>query len=318
MARPDPRGVATVEAHVDVIVANQLSKRYGRVAAVDGIDFRIGRGEIVGFLGPNGAGKTTTLRMLAGLIRPSSGEGRVLGQRVPGPSLRRVGTMIEEPSFYPYMTGRDNLRHAALLHGDVPERRIDEVLDFVKLDRASTKRVKAYSQGMRQRLGLARSLLWSPEVLLLDEPTNGLDPVGIAEIRENLRAVADTGVTILVSSHILAEIEKLVDRILAIEKGRLVFDGPLATLVHRMDAATVPYRVRATDGDALLAALRDLGYAPEADGEGGARVDVPSADADALLARLVRAGVEVTDAQRVAEDLEGAYLRLVRGDGRPS
>ena len=303
---------------MDVIVANELTKRYGRTAAVDGVAFRVGRGEIVGFLGPNGAGKTTTLRMLAGLIRPTSGEGRVLGQRVPGPSLRRVGTMIEEPSFYPYMTGRDNLRHAALLHGDVPERRIDEVLDFVKLDRASTKRVKAYSQGMRQRLGLARSLLWSPEVLLLDEPTNGLDPVGIAEIRENLRAVAETGVTILVSSHILAEIEKLVDRILAIEKGRLVFDGPLAKLVQRIDATTVSYRVRASDGAALTAALVDLGYAPEPDGERGARVEVPAAEADALLARLVRAGVEVIDAQRIAEDLEGAYLRLVRGDGRPS
>ncbi len=303
---------------MDAIVARNLTKRYGRTAAVDDVSFAIGRGEIVGFLGPNGAGKTTTLRMLAGLIRPTGGEGRVLGERVPGPGLRRVGTMIEEPSFYPYMTGRDNLRHSALLHGGVPARRIDEVLGFVKLDQAAEKRVRAYSQGMRQRLGLARSLLWEPEVLLLDEPTNGLDPVGIAEIRENLRAVAATGVTILVSSHILAEIEKLVDRILAIESGKLVFDGSLDTLLHQLDTTSVRYRLRATDGAALLAALRDLGYEPEADGERGARVDVPAADADGLVARLVRAGVEISDAERTSEDLEGAYLRLLKGDGRPS
>jgi ABC-2 type transport system ATP-binding protein len=300
------------------IVARGLTKRYGRTVAVDAVSFEVGGGEIVGFLGPNGAGKTTTLRMLAGLIRPSGGEGRILDERVPGPALRRVGTMIEEPSFYPYMTGRDNLRYAARLHGDVPERRIDEVLDFVKLDRASEKRVKAYSQGMRQRLGLARSLLWSPEVLLLDEPTNGLDPVGIAEIRENLRAVAAEGVTVLVSSHILAEIEKLVDRILAIDKGRLVFDGPLDTLVRRLDTDVVTYHLRAVDGAGLVAALRELGLDPTVEGEAGARVSLPVADADRLVARLVAAGVEVLEARRQVDDLEGAYLRLVRGDGRPS
>lgn len=260
------------------IVARNLTKRYGRAVAVDGASFEIGRGELVGFLGPNGAGKTTTLRMLAGLIRPTSGEGRVLDQRVPGPALRRVGTMIEEPSFYPYMTGRDNLRYAARLHGGVPERRIDEVLDFVKLDRASDKRVKAYSQGMRQRLGLARSLLWSPDVLLLDEPTNGLDPVGIAEIRENLRAVAAEGVTVLVSSHILAEIEKLVDRILAIDHGKLVYDGPLDALVHRLDTDAVTVHLRASNGPALLTALRDLGHEAVAEGELGARVTLPPPD----------------------------------------
>ena len=300
------------------IVARNLTKRYGRAVAVDDASFEIGRGELVGFLGPNGAGKTTTLRMLAGLIRPTSGEGRVLDQRVPGAALRRVGTMIEEPSFYPYMTGRDNLRYAARLHGGVPERRIDEVLDFVKLDRASDKRVRAYSQGMRQRLGLARSLLWSPDVLLLDEPTNGLDPVGIAEIRENLRAVAAEGVTVLVSSHILAEIEKLVDRILAIDHGKIVYDGPLDALVHRLDADAVTVHLRAGDGPALLAALRDLGLEAVAEGEMGARVTLPPAEADTLVGRLVGAGVNVLEARRQVDDLEGAYLRLVRGDGRPS
>ncbi len=300
------------------ITASSLTKRYGRTAAVDAVSFEITPGEIVGFLGPNGAGKTTTLRMLAGLIRPSGGEGRVLGARVPSATLREVGTMIEEPSFYPYMSGRDNLRHAALLHGGVPPQRIDELLAFVKMEKAATKRVKAYSQGMRQRLALARALLWRPKVLLLDEPTNGLDPVGIAEIRENLRAVARGGVTILVSSHILGEIEKLVDRILAIEKGRLVFDGPLDRLLASLDAATVRYVLRATDGALLLDALRGMGLEGEPAGDDGALVDVALEHADELVGELVRAGVSVIEARRHEGDLEDAYLRLVQADARPS
>jgi ABC-2 type transport system ATP-binding protein len=303
---------------MEVIAAEGLTKRYGRSVAVDAATFSIAAGEIVGFLGPNGAGKTTTLRMLAGLIRPSAGEGRVLGRRVPSDTLREVGTMIEEPSFYPYMTGRDNLRHAALLHGGVPDGRIDELLAFVKMEGAAAKRVKAYSQGMRQRLALARALLWRPRVLLLDEPANGLDPVGIAEIRQNLRTVAQGGVTVLVSSHILGEIEKLVDRILAIEKGRIVFDGPLPRLLARLDGKRVRYALRASDNARLDAALRSMGLEPEALTDAFVRVDVPDEDAPTLLARLVGAGVQVLEARREQGDLEDAYLSLVRPDGRPT
>jgi ABC-type multidrug transport system ATPase subunit len=303
---------------MEVIAAEGLTKRYGRSVAVDAATFTIHAGEIVGFLGPNGAGKTTTLRMLAGLIRPSAGEGRVLGRRVPSNALREVGTMIEEPSFYPYMTGRDNLRHAALLHGGVPDGRIDELLAFVKMEGAAAKRVKAYSQGMRQRLALARALLWRPRVLLLDEPANGLDPVGIAEIRQNLRTVAQGGVTVLVSSHILGEIEKLVDRILAIEKGRIVFDGPLPQLLARLDGTRVRYALRASDATGLEAVLRSMGLEPEALTDAFVRVDVPEEDAATLLTRLVGAGVQVLEARREQGDLEDAYLSLVRPDGRPT
>jgi ABC-2 type transport system ATP-binding protein len=300
------------------IAATALTKRYGRTKAVDGVSFEIQSGEIVGFLGPNGAGKTTTLRMLAGLVRPSDGTCSVLGGNVPGPELRQVGTMIEEPSFYPYLTGRGNLRHAALLHGGVPEPRIDEVLAFVRMEKAADKRVRAYSQGMRQRLALARALLWKPRVLLLDEPTNGLDPAGIAEVRASLKQVAAEGVTVLVSSHILAEIEKLVERILAIDRGNLRFDGPLEGLLGATDARTVHYEIEAVDQDALLAALRAAGLEPTPHGAQGAHVNVPNDLAAGLMGRLAAAGVDVLEARRETATLEDAYLRLVGAEGRPS
>ncbi len=303
---------------MNAITATELTKRYGSKAAVAGATFGIEQGEIVGFLGPNGAGKTTTLRMLAGLVRPTSGTCRVLGDGVPGPSLREVGTMIEEPSFYPYMTGRSNLRHAARLHGDVPDSRVAEVLEFVRLQDAAEKRVRAYSQGMRQRLALARALLWRPKVLLLDEPTNGLDPAGIAEVRESLRRVAHDGATVLVSSHILAEIEKLVDRILAIEAGRIVFDGPLKDLVARAAEQAVTYTISARDQAVLLTALEDLGYVPNARGGGEVEVSVPADDAEFLIERLTTKGVRVLSASKEEDDLEDAYLRLIDPSRRPS
>ncbi len=302
---------------MSAIATQNLTKRYGSVAAVADLSFEVQAGEVVGFLGPNGAGKTTTLRMLAGLVRPTSGSCRVLDGSVPGPGLREVGTMIEEPTFYPYLSGRSNLRHAMLLHGDVPERRIDEVLAFVRMENAADKKVRAYSQGMRQRLALARALLWKPKVLLLDEPTNGLDPAGIAEVREALAAVADEGAAVLVSSHILAEVEKLADRVIAIDKGVLRFDGSLQRLVSRMDESTVTYEVRATDPSALLQAAKDLGLTARPH-EGGALLDVSRADADDLLQRLALAGVRVLSAAPRTDSLEAAYLRLVNPEEKPS
>ncbi len=340
------------------ISATNLSKRYRRKLAVDTANFDIAEGEIVGFLGPNGAGKTTTLRMLAGLIRPSKGSSSILGVRSPGRTLRRVGTMIEEPSFYPYLTGFANLKHAALLHGGVSDERIHEILAFVSMDNAANKKVRAYSQGMRQRLGLARALLWEPDVLLLDEPTNGLDPVGIAEIRENLRKIASKGVTILISSHILAELEKLVDRVLVIERGKLLFDAPLRQLTERVGEATITYQLTATDARALASALTKLGYKHNADhlvkqdsqdddwllpdntqaeaanddghvdghvvdshqvgNEHIIRASIPKSDAATFLAKLAQHGVAILEASREKDSLEDAYLRLLKEDGRPS
>jgi ABC-type multidrug transport system ATPase subunit len=304
---------------MSAISATNLIKRYGQKSAVDNLSFKIEQGEIVGFLGPNGAGKTTTLRMLAGLIHPSSGTCQILEKNVPSDSLLEVGTMIEEPSFYPYMTGRDNLRHAGRMHGGVEEKRVDEILEFVSMDKAKHKKVSAYSQGMRQRLGLARALLWKPKVLLLDEPTNGLDPVGIAEIRENLRMIAGQGVTILVSSHILAEIEKLVDRILAIEKGKLLFDGPIEQMVTRLDEGQrVMYILEATNKDALHRALQALGYIPDVVDSQRVRIPVQSSEAHKFLRQLMEQGVDILEARRETENLEGAYLRLLKEDGKPT
>jgi ABC-2 type transport system ATP-binding protein len=295
---------------VAAIVADELGKRYGRAVVVDRVSFTIHRGELVGFLGPNGAGKTTTLRMLAGLIHPSSGAASILGRAVPGPSLLNVGTMIEEPSFYPWMSGIDNLRHAALLHGGIASERVHEVLAFVGLTGAEHKHVAAYSQGMRQRLGLARALLNAPQVLLLDEPTNGLDPVGIAEFRENLRGVAAAGVAVLVSSHLLAEIEKLADRILVIDQGRLRYDGPMRALLERLDDDAVTFLLRATDHGALRERLQALALTAHDDGD-AIRVRVARTAADYLLSELARGGVLVTEARRRVDDLEEAYLRLL-------
>ena len=305
---------------MSAIAAVSLTKRYRRAVAVDNVSFTIGAGEVVGFLGPNGAGKTTTLRMLAGLIRPSSGTAQILATNVPGPGLTQVGTMIEEPAFYPYLSGYNNLRYTALLHGGVAERRLREVLAFVRMEDAADKKLSAYSQGMRQRLGLARALLWEPKVLLLDEPTNGLDPVGIAEIRENLRLVAQQGVTVLVSSHILAEIEKLVERVLVIEKGKLLFDGPLHQLTRQLSETEVEYELLATESLALQNALARYGYAvaPNTEGFLGITARVPQGDVSTLLTRLAHDGVAVLGAHRKEESLESAYLRLVRTESRPS
>lgn len=304
-------------SNIAAIEAEGLSKRYGRSFAVDNVSFEVPAGQITGFLGPNGAGKTTTLRMIAGLIRPSAGTSRLLGERVPGPALLQCGTMIEEPSFYPYMSGRRNLQHAATLHGGVAPERIDEVLAFVHMEQAADKKVAAYSQGMRQRLGLARALLWKPRVLLLDEPTNGLDPVGIAEIRESLRTIAAEGVTILISSHILAEIEKLVEQVLVIERGRMLFDGPLRELVRQIREATVPYRLKGPDPDALEAALRARGLEVERLAEGWIRTEIVHDGGSELLHGLISDGVAVSEAMQEQESLEHAYLRLLREDGRP-
>ncbi len=214
----------------------ELSKRFGQTLAVDRLELAVGAGQVYGFLGPNGAGKTTTIRMLLGLIAPTGGRIELLGGLLPDPRLTaRTGSMIEEPAFYPWLTGRQNLQVLAATNGGAASRttgaaEIGRVLGMTGLAAASAKKVRTYSQGMRQRLGIAAAMLGRPPLLIIDEPTNGLDPSGIRDIRELLRGLAADGTTVFLSSHLLAEVEQVCDRVAVIVRGRLVDEGPPATL----------------------------------------------------------------------------------------
>ena len=209
----------------------ELTKQFGRVRAVDGLTFEVPAGQVTGFLGPNGAGKTTTLRMLLGLVTPTSGSALVGGRRyadLPAPR-RAVGAVLEATGFHPGRRGRDHLRILAQVSG-LPHGRVDEVLDQVELSGAADRRVGGYSLGMRQRLGLAAALLGDPAVLVLDEPANGLDPAGMVWLRAMLRGLAAEGRTVLISSHVLAEVAQTVDRVVIVHEGRLRFAGTLDDL----------------------------------------------------------------------------------------
>jgi ABC-2 type transport system ATP-binding protein len=214
-----------------------LTKRYDTMMAVDHLNLQVWKGEIFGFLGPNGAGKTTTMRMLLGLIRPTAGSARILGMDIAHelPAiLARTGSMIEEPAFYPYLSGRDNLRAMARLSG-VSERRVPGVLERVDLTGAADKRFKTYSMGMKQRLALGAALLADPEILILDEPANGLDPAGIVEMRDLMKELKGEGRTVLISSHVLHEVEQICDRIAIVNGGRIVVQGRVDELLHHND-----------------------------------------------------------------------------------
>ncbi len=229
------------------VVTKGLTKRFGKRLAVDGLDLRIPAGSISGFVGQNGAGKTTTIRMLLGLVRPTSGSGTVLGHPLGEARayLPRVGALIEGPTFYPPLSGRENLMVLAKL-GNLDRERVDEVLERVGLGSRGLDPFKSYSLGMRQRLGIGAALLPNPELLVLDEPTNGLDPHGIAEIRAMLRSFADEGMTVFVSSHLLAEIQQVCEHLIVIESGRLLFQGGVGELLA---ARTPELIVRTESGE---------------------------------------------------------------------
>ncbi|MGB2952714.1 MAG: ABC transporter ATP-binding protein [Gaiellaceae bacterium] len=228
------------------VFARGLCKRYGDVVAVDHVDLTVEPGDVYGFLGPNGAGKTTTLRVLLGLIRPDAGEVRLFGldpQRELPEALEGVAGFVETPAFYGYLSGRKNLELLAALDGHGAADRIGEVLELVELRHRENDKVGGYSQGMRQRLGIAASLLRDPRLLLLDEPTHGLDPGGMRDVRALTTRLADQGMTILLSSHLLAEVEEVCNRVAIIRSGRIVYEGSIADL--RKGAAL--YRLRTTD-----------------------------------------------------------------------
>jgi len=216
------------------VAATSLTKRYGDLVAVDDLTFSLARGTVTGFLGPNGAGKTTTLRLLLGLAEPTAGEALVFGRRYRelDQPVRQVGAVLESDDFHPGRSGREHLRTLALA-GEIPASRVDEVLKLVELEAAAGRRVRTYSLGMRQRLGLAGALLGDPELLVLDEPANGLDPAGVHWLRRFLRRFAEQGRTVLVSSHMLAEAAQTVDHVVIIDRGRRIASGRLDQLTER-------------------------------------------------------------------------------------
>jgi ABC-2 type transport system ATP-binding protein len=287
-----------------------LSKRFGDVVAVDDLSFVAREGAVTGFLGPNGAGKTTTLRMLLGLATPTAGSATIGGQpygQLADP-FRHVGAVLESTGFHPGRRARDHLRVLATAAG-LPLARVQEVLDQVGLAEAGDRRVKSFSLGMRQRLGLASALLGEPEVLILDEPANGLDPEGVHWLRRFLRGFADQGGTVLVSSHLLAEVAQTVDEVVIITRGRLVSQASLADLTHRSQAGV---RVRTPQPEALRGALAAEGIAAEL------------VTADALVAfqttteavGLAAAGANVAIYEMTAQgfDLEELFLELTNSE----
>jgi ABC-2 type transport system ATP-binding protein len=301
-----------------VIRTWELTKRYGKTMAVDGLTMEMPRGEVFGFLGPNGAGKTTTIAMLLGLVYPTSGGAEVLGcdiRKGLGPALRRTGATIETPAFYPYLSGRDNLHVAGLSTGGISLRRIDEVLERVGLAERAADLFKTYSMGMKQRLALAAALLNDPNFLILDEPTNGLDPAGIQQTREMLRQMVDEqGKSVFLSSHLLHEVQQVCDRVVIIDRGHVIAQGRVADLLRQREAIEV--ELTEAEVEQAAAVLQGLHWV-QAVRLDGTRIHVSaSAERSREVAEaLAAAGIFPTQLVRVSSTLEDLFLTLTRDGG---
>jgi ABC-2 type transport system ATP-binding protein len=292
-----------------------LTKRYGRRLAVDALSLEVPTGVVAGFIGPNGAGKTTTMAMLLGLVRPTAGTGTVLGARLEDPAsyLGRVGALIESPAFWPGLSGTENLRALATLGGHDASR-VPEILTLVGLEARGSDRFGHYSFGMKQRLGIAAALLGDPALLVLDEPTNGLDPAGISEMREFIRAVADGERTVLVSSHILSELEQVCDWLIVIDEGSLVYQGPAQDFLGRSSTVISLAPEHPGDLERLLRLARVDGHEPRRQ---GGELIVPVAEDDprelavALNKAAIAGGIVLAELHVRRPSLESHYLAVV-------
>jgi ABC-2 type transport system ATP-binding protein len=297
------------------IETSGLTKRFGERTAVDGVDLLVPRGSAFGFLGPNGAGKTTTIRMLLGLTHASAGQMSVLGHPVPaerGTTLQRVGAIVEDPRFHPYLSGRENLHVVAAVRGPEAAKRIAPALARVGLSERADEKVKRYSQGMRQRLGVARCLLADPLLLILDEPTNGLDPGGIQEFREMIRSMVEQeGRTVFLSSHLLDEVEKICDAAAIVDRGKIIMQGPIAELAEGGSRQELILGV--DDVELALGTLAGSELVREARrSDEGIRVVLSGSTRDAaqINAMLVQAGVGVARLEPVRHSLEQRFLQV--------
>ena len=298
----------------DIVQTRGLCKQYGKVLRVNRLDLKVPEGAIYGFLGPNGAGKSTTLKMILGLVRPTAGSISVFGKEVNGHNrldmLKQVGSLIESPSYYGHLTGEENLKVVQTLRG-VPEKDVYEVLEIVRLEGQRSKKVAHYSLGMKQRLGLAAALLGFPRLLILDEPTNGLDPAGIQEMRELICSLpARFGMTVLVSSHLLSEIDQMADYVGIIREGELVFQDTLETL-HRHSRHNLALRTGDNEGALKLLHQSRVPCAQEEDYILLPRLDDP--DAAKLIRYLIGHGVDVLRLEERQKSLEDIFLELTGG-----
>jgi ABC-2 type transport system ATP-binding protein len=298
--------------------ARGLVKRYKEVLAVDHIDLNVRAGDVYGFLGPNGAGKTTTLRMALGLISPTEGTVELFGRdpmRQGARALDGVAGFVEAPRFYPYLPGRRNLELLAALDGGDAAQRIDEVLEIVELAPRAKHRVGGYSHGMRQRLGIAAALLRRPRLLILDEPATGLDPAGMRDMRSLIRRLAGEGITVLLSSHQLPEVQELCDRVAIVDKGRVVYEGALADLRRQGGAG---YRLRSTDdARALKVAHSQTGVTETTRDEHGVGFQADEQQVGELSLALGRAGIGILALTPELATLEDLFFRLTESDGTP-
>jgi ABC-2 type transport system ATP-binding protein len=297
------------------VVARGLVKRYGDVVAVAGVDLTVEPGDVFGYLGPNGAGKTTSLRMMLGLIRPTAGSAKLFGRDplVDGvKALEGVAGFVEGPRFYPYLSGRKNLRLLADYDEPSSRSRIEEVLETVELRDRAKDRVGGYSHGMRQRLGIAASLLREPQLLLLDEPATGLDPAGMRDMRDLIRRLAGDGITILLSSHLLYEVEELCNRVAIIRKGSIVYEGQLGDLLA---TATTLYRLRTRDPERARTICLNQSGLDEVELEGDEIRFVADEDAVASLSlALGQARVAITQLVAETQSLEDLFLGMTGGE----
>jgi ABC-2 type transport system ATP-binding protein len=291
--------------------ARGLVKRYKEVLAVDHIDLNVRSGDVYGFLGPNGAGKTTTLRMALGLIMPTEGTVELFGRdplREGARALEGVAGFVEAPRFYPYLSARKNLELLAALDGGGVGERIDEVLEIVELVPRASHRVGGFSHGMRQRLGIAAALLRRPRLLMLDEPATGLDPAGMRDMRALIRRLADEGITVLLSSHQLPEVQELCDRVAIVDRGRVVYEGALSDLRRQGGAG---YRLRTTDDARALQIVRgQAGIEHATHGEHGLVFQAEERDVGTLSLALAQAGIGILALTPELATLEDLFFRL--------
>jgi len=311
-----------------VLSIQHVKKKIGRKWIIHDVSFDVRAGEIFGFLGPNGAGKTTTIRMLVDLIKPSSGKITVCGydvNRQQEQALHHIGSIVENPEMYSYLTGWENLEHFARMQPGIDQQRIGEVVEMVRLDRRIHDKVSTYSLGMRQRLGIAQALLGRPRLLILDEPTNGLDPKGIKEMRQFIRQLADEGMAVFVSSHLLSEIQLLCDRVAIISSGRVLAVGDVDELMSgnsdhviwdlspsvqgkrillKLDYCEIVERPEEVLNDSLLAGMP----------QGAVVTRIHTAQTPKAVAALVAAGVQVREVHRINPTLEQLFLQMTEGE----